>query len=143
MHLIYGKLDIKFEQLWYPKSRLTVCLKLIGSKWCSNLLHIKNLIYYDYNFHNLIIHKYFFRAPLNWNLKKINISFTCSPFCKIRHFVQVEIFFKILLNSTFKMGFSNVLNIKWKIIIMLIIIPKKNYFQYIKFISWLHYYYFG
>jgi hypothetical protein len=60
-------------------------------------------------------------------LKKnlINILCTCSPFYKIKHFVQVEIFLKILLNSTFKMGFSNILNIKWKIIIMLIIVPKK------------------
>jgi hypothetical protein len=28
------------------------------SIWCSNLFHIKILIYYDYNMHNLTIHKY-------------------------------------------------------------------------------------
>jgi hypothetical protein len=33
-------------------------------------------------------------------------------FCKIEHFVQVEIIFKILFNYTFKMGFFNILNIK-------------------------------
>ncbi len=59
LHLVYGKLDTKFEKFWYHKSKLKVRLKLIGSKWCSNLLHIKNLIYYDYKIHNLIIHKYF------------------------------------------------------------------------------------
>jgi hypothetical protein len=62
-HLVYGKLDTKFEQLWYHKNRLKICLKLIGSIWCSNLLHIKHLIYYDYYMHNLTIHKYL-RAPL-------------------------------------------------------------------------------
>jgi len=36
------------------------------------------------------------------------------------------------------MGFLKNLNIKWKIIIMLIIIQKKNYFQYVKKFSWLH-----
>jgi hypothetical protein len=37
------------------------------------------------------------------------------------------------------MGFSNTLNIKWKIIILLIIVPKKRiYFQYIKTFSLLH-----
>ncbi len=51
--------------------------------------------------------------------------------------MQVEIIFKILLNYTFKMGFFNILNIKQKIIIMLIIV-KKNYFQYIKTFSCLH-----
>jgi len=35
------------------------------------------------------------------------------------------------------MGFFNVLNIKWKII-MLIIVQKKIYFQYIKTFLWLH-----
>jgi len=59
LHLVYGKLDAKFEQLWYHKNKLKVCLKLIGSIWCSNLLHIKILIYYDYNMHNLTIHMYF------------------------------------------------------------------------------------
>ncbi len=59
LHLVYRKLDTKFEQFWCHKSRLKVRLKLIGSKWCSNLLHIKILMYYDYKIHNLIIHKYF------------------------------------------------------------------------------------
>jgi hypothetical protein len=67
LHLVYRKLDTKFElwyhknrlQLWYHKSRLKVSLKLTKSIWCSNLLHIKFLIYYDYNMHNLTIHKYF------------------------------------------------------------------------------------
>jgi hypothetical protein len=36
------------------------------------------------------------------------------------------------------MGFFNILNMKWKIIIMLIIVQKKFYFQYIKKNSWLH-----
>jgi hypothetical protein len=36
------------------------------------------------------------------------------------------------------MGFFNILNIKWNIIIMLIIVQKKLYFQYIKKNSWLH-----
>jgi len=31
------------------------------------------------------------------------------------------------------MGFSNILNTKWKIIIMLIIVPKKKNFQYLNF----------
>jgi len=30
LHLIYGKLQIKFEQLWYHKSKLRVHLKIIG-----------------------------------------------------------------------------------------------------------------
>jgi hypothetical protein len=60
-----GNLDTKFEPFWYNKSRLKVRLKLTGSKWCSNLFHIKISIYYDYNIHNLIIHKYFFKAPLS------------------------------------------------------------------------------
>jgi hypothetical protein len=58
LHLDYKKLNTKFEYLWYHKSRLKVRLKLTRSKWCSNLLHINNLIYYDYNIHNMIIHKY-------------------------------------------------------------------------------------
>jgi hypothetical protein len=37
LHLIYQKLDTKFEQLWYHKSKLNVCLKLNMSKWCSKL----------------------------------------------------------------------------------------------------------
>jgi hypothetical protein len=61
MYLIYGKLDTKFEQLWYHKSKLKISLKLAWSKRCSNLLHIKIWIYYDYNIHNMIIHKYFLR----------------------------------------------------------------------------------
>jgi hypothetical protein len=48
-------LDINFEQFWYHKNRLKIHLKITGSKWCSNLLHIKNLIYFNYNIHNLII----------------------------------------------------------------------------------------
>ncbi len=32
LHLVYGNFDTKFEQLWYHKNRLKVCLKLIGSK---------------------------------------------------------------------------------------------------------------
>ncbi len=59
LHLVYKKwMDTKFEQLWYHRSRLQVRLKPIGSIWYSNLLHIKKLIYYDYNMHNLTIHKY-------------------------------------------------------------------------------------
>jgi hypothetical protein len=30
LHLIYGKLDTKFEQLWYHKNRFQVRLKMIG-----------------------------------------------------------------------------------------------------------------
>jgi len=30
LHFIYGKLHTKFEQLWYHKNRLQVCLKMIG-----------------------------------------------------------------------------------------------------------------
>jgi len=56
------------------------------------------------------------------------------------HFVQVKSCKKILLNPTFKMWFFKILNIKWKIIIMLIIIQKKDYFQYIKKNSWLHFF---
>jgi hypothetical protein len=63
LDLVYRKLDTKFEQLWYHVSRLKICLKLIGSIWCSNLFHIKHLIYYDYYMHNLTIDKYL-RAPL-------------------------------------------------------------------------------
>jgi hypothetical protein len=62
LHVVYGKLNKKFEQLWYHKSRLKIHLKLTGSKWCSTQLHIKNLIYYDHNNHNkhnLIINNYF------------------------------------------------------------------------------------
>jgi len=51
--------------------------------------------------------------------------------------VQIEIILKFVLNYTFKMGFFNILNVKQKIIIMLIIIFK-NYFQYIKTFSCLH-----
>jgi hypothetical protein len=58
LHLVYGKLNIKFEKICYHKSKLKVHLKLIGSILCSNLFHIKNLICYDYNMHNLTIHKY-------------------------------------------------------------------------------------
>jgi hypothetical protein len=36
------------------------------------------------------------------------------------------------------MGFLKILNIKWKIIIMLIIVQKQVYFQYIKTFSLLH-----
>jgi hypothetical protein len=36
------------------------------------------------------------------------------------------------------MGFFIILNIQWNIIIMLIIVQKKLYFQYIKTFSWLH-----
>jgi hypothetical protein len=36
------------------------------------------------------------------------------------------------------MGFFQKFNIKWNIIIMLIIVRKKLYFQYIKTFSWLH-----
>jgi hypothetical protein len=56
MSLHYEKLDTKFEQLWYHKSRLKIHLKLIRSIWCPNLLHIYFLIYCDYNMHNLTIH---------------------------------------------------------------------------------------
>jgi hypothetical protein len=28
VHLIYGNLDTKFEQLWYHKGKLKVCLKM-------------------------------------------------------------------------------------------------------------------
>ncbi len=72
---------------------------------------IKNLIYYDYNIHNLIIHKYFLGLHKVDFFFLINISSTRSPFCRIRNFVQIE-FFKIILNFTFKIGFFNVLNIK-------------------------------
>jgi uncharacterized membrane protein YobD (UPF0266 family) len=58
LHLIYWKFDTKFEQCWNHKSQLKIHLKLIRSKWCSKLFHIKILIYYDYNMHNLTIHKY-------------------------------------------------------------------------------------
>jgi hypothetical protein len=40
----------------------------------------------------------------------------------ILHFVQIETFKIFIFNPTFKMGFFNILNIKWKIIIMLIIV---------------------
>jgi hypothetical protein len=55
-----------------------------------------------------------------------NISSTFSPFYKIIHFAQIEIFFTTLFNFNFNMGVFNILNIKRKIIIMLIIVPKKN-----------------
>ncbi len=58
LHLVYGNLNTKFEQLCYHKSRLKICLKLTKSIWFSNQLPIKILIYYDYNMHNLTIHKY-------------------------------------------------------------------------------------
>jgi hypothetical protein len=84
-----------------------------------------NLIYYDYNIHNLIIYKYILE-PIKLKLYiYIYISSTCSPFCKTRHFVQVETFLKIILNPTFKMGFSKKINIKWNITITLIIRQEK------------------
>jgi hypothetical protein len=36
------------------------------------------------------------------------------------------------------MGVFNIFNIKWKIIIMLIIVQKQLHFQHIKTFSWLH-----
>jgi hypothetical protein len=50
-------------------------------------ISIKILLYYDYNIHNLIIHKYFLGLHKVDFFLKINISSTCSPFCKIGHFV--------------------------------------------------------
>jgi hypothetical protein len=57
LHLVYGKFNSKFQQLLNHKNKLKICLKLNGSVWCTNLLHIKILIYYDYNMQNLTIHK--------------------------------------------------------------------------------------
>jgi len=75
----------------------------------------------------------FLRAPLTWIIFLIDISFTCSIICKIIHLVQAYEFLKFLLNSTFKIGFFNILSIKWNIIIMLIIVQNKIfYFQYIE-----------
>jgi hypothetical protein len=45
------------------------------------------------------------------------------------HFVQVKTFLKILLNPIFKMQFFKILNIKRKIIIILIIIQKNITFH--------------
>jgi len=59
----------------------------------------------------------------------MNISFTCTPFCKIEHFVQLDFKNIYILNFIFKMGFFNILNIKWKIIIMLIIVRKQILFS--------------
>jgi hypothetical protein len=132
LHLVYGK----FEQLWYHKSRLKERLNLIGSKWCLNLLHSQYLIYYDYNIHNLIIHKYFLGSTKLIFL--INISSTCSPFYKIEHFVQIEIILCIVFNSTFRMGFSNILNVKWNIIIMLIIVQFFKKTSIHQKSSWIH-----
>jgi hypothetical protein len=33
-----------------------------GVNWCSNVLHIKILIQFDYNMYNLTIHKYFLKS---------------------------------------------------------------------------------
>jgi hypothetical protein len=52
--LVYGKLHTNFEQLWYYKSKFENDYSI----WCSNLLYIEILIYYDYNMHNLTIQKY-------------------------------------------------------------------------------------
>ncbi len=46
--------------------------------------------------------------------------------------MQVEIIYFIVFNSTFKMGFQNILNVKWNIIIMLIIVQIFNNFNTLK-----------
>jgi len=51
--------------------------------------------------------------------------------------MQVKAILKIILNYTFKMVFFNILTIKCKTFIILIIVKKKLYFQYIKKNSWL------
>jgi hypothetical protein len=59
LHLFYSKLHTKFEKKSknkYHKNKST--FENDWSIWCSNLLHIENLIYYDYNMQNLTIHKY-------------------------------------------------------------------------------------
>jgi hypothetical protein len=59
LHLFYSKLHTKFEiniKSRYHKNKNT--FENDWSIWCSNLLHIENLMYYDYNMHNLTICKY-------------------------------------------------------------------------------------
>jgi hypothetical protein len=46
LHLVFSKLHTKFEQLWYHKSRLKVCLK-IYSQYGVQTYFTLNLIYYD------------------------------------------------------------------------------------------------
>jgi len=57
---------------------------------------IKILIYYDYNTHNLIIH--FLRLHKVEIFKKSIFHLHVTHFGKVGHFVQIEIFFKTLLN---------------------------------------------
>jgi len=46
--------------------------------------------------------------------------------------MQVEIILFIVFNSTFKMGFANIFNVKWNIIIMLIIVQFFKNFNTLK-----------
>ncbi len=88
LHLVYRKLDTKFEQLWYHKNKLKVRLKLTRSIWCSNIFHIKILIYYDYNMHNLIIHNYLLRPY--W----LEFFFKSIFHLHVTHFVRSNILCK-------------------------------------------------
>jgi hypothetical protein len=48
-----------------------------------------------------------------------------NPFCKIRHLVQIDAFKKLYLILFSKWSFFKILNIKWKITIMLITLQNK------------------
>jgi len=78
-----------FKQLWYDKSKLKFYLKLTRSKRCSNLLHIKNLMYYDYKIYNLTTHKYILGLHKVEIFKKSIFHLYVAHFCKIEHFMQV------------------------------------------------------
>jgi hypothetical protein len=49
---------------------------------------IKNLKYYDYNIHNLMIHKYFLK------LHKVEFSFKSKFHLHVAHFVKLDILCK-------------------------------------------------
>ncbi len=90
---VYGKLDTKFEQLWYPKSRLKICLKLIGSKWCSNLLHIKKIIKFSTLFNKK--HRTFFSQVF----QVINKKYLTFLKCLSRYLIKSNPFFFIANNK--------------------------------------------
>ncbi len=113
-------------------------MKLIGSKWCSNLLYIKILIYYHYNIHNLILHKYYLGLHL------VEFFFKSIFHLHVAHFVRLDIFCKynffkkkylILLS---RWGFQHFKH-KMKYYYHVNYFTKKYfYFQYKKINSWLH-----
>ncbi len=54
-YLVYGKLNTKFEKLWYQvRTRFEF-------DNVQTYFYIKKFMYYDYNMHDLIVHKYFLK----------------------------------------------------------------------------------